>query len=275
MFIAVYLIRPQRFLVIRENWAQDLLNAKLKNNGRNANQNFLIFWSANDGVANLNVQPNFDAPLSSHYEDTIHEICYLGRIIKFFGETKNILISRNMIDFRFIFDLDTYVEYAGKRRPKEPPIYNEARVNERPLPIIEPLHSEEIQNISLIENHDIAQPLPGGFDLALTDNNEQPTSSRSNGRPNAEATVADADVSDVFEPYEEPIINVPTTSDISPSQSVDPLAMIIKEELEPTHEEDIQDAADDLIREEIEFERINDDVSISVEGKIQFTTQKR
>lgn len=85
-FIVVYLIRAQRFLVIRENWVQDLLNAKLKNNGRNANQNFLIFWSANGGVANLNVQPNFDAPLCSHYEETVHEICYLGRIIKFFGK---------------------------------------------------------------------------------------------------------------------------------------------------------------------------------------------
>lgn len=85
-FIVVYLIRAQRFLVIHKNWVQDLLNAKLKNNGRNANQNFLIFWSANDSVANFNVQPNFNAPLSSH------EICYLGRIIKFFGEIKNILI---------------------------------------------------------------------------------------------------------------------------------------------------------------------------------------
>lgn len=88
-FIAVYLTRAERFLVICENWVQDLLNAKLKNNGRNSNQNFLIFWSATDGVANLNVQTNFNAPLSSHYEDTIHEICYLGRIIKFFGETRN------------------------------------------------------------------------------------------------------------------------------------------------------------------------------------------
>lgn len=90
-FVVVYLLRAKKFIVIRKNWVQDLMNAKLMNNGRNSNQNFLIFWSANENVANFNVQPNFDAPLSSRYEETVDEICYLGRIIKFFGELIEII----------------------------------------------------------------------------------------------------------------------------------------------------------------------------------------
>lgn len=49
-------------------------------------------------------------------------------------------------------------------------------------------------------------------------------------------------------------------------EEFDPLA-IIKNEV-PTHEEDIAELADDILREEIEFERIDDDVFISVEGEI-------
>lgn len=93
-FVVVFLKRAKRFIVVRDTWVQDLLTAKLKNNGRNSNQDFLIFWSSMNGVVNFDTQPNFDAPLSSVYEETIDQICYIGRIIKFFGKTRKKHLNR-------------------------------------------------------------------------------------------------------------------------------------------------------------------------------------
>lgn len=85
-FVVIYLIRAREIVVVPENWIQDLNNAKLKNYGVNSNQNFLTFWSANNGEANQNVQPNFIAPLEYEYRATVDEACYLCRILKFCGK---------------------------------------------------------------------------------------------------------------------------------------------------------------------------------------------
>lgn len=85
-FVVVYLIRAREFIIIPETWVQDLSPAKLKNNGKNSNQNFLVFWSAIDGEPNLQHLVNFNANLDSTYHSTVDEVCYLGRIKKFFGK---------------------------------------------------------------------------------------------------------------------------------------------------------------------------------------------
>lgn len=84
-FVVVYLKRPKKFIVIKDFWVQGLCNAKLKNNGCNSNQDFLIFWAAQNDIAS-NVQPDFSMPLSSSYESTTDGICYIARIKKFFGK---------------------------------------------------------------------------------------------------------------------------------------------------------------------------------------------
>lgn len=85
--VVVYLKRAKRFVIVKENFIQDLSNAKLKNNGRNCNQDFLIFWSAANNVVNSASEPNFNAPLSDVYEETTDAgVCYIGRIVKFFGK---------------------------------------------------------------------------------------------------------------------------------------------------------------------------------------------
>lgn len=85
-FVVVWLIRAKEFIVVDENWVQGLNSAKLKNYGANRNQTFLVFWSGINGVANLQRESNFDAPLSSTYHATVDEICYLCTIKKFFGK---------------------------------------------------------------------------------------------------------------------------------------------------------------------------------------------
>lgn len=169
-----------------------------------------------------------------------------------------------------IWPLDTCVDavqYAGKRRPVEPPVYNEAKVLELPLPIIVPLHHEQAPiNISSVGNHETEQPLEDGLYVALQNNVEQLQSNGNNSQMNSDDNNADASV--LVEEYDEPLMNQPSTSGICSDQPIDPLAMIIKEELEPMHDENIKIAADDLIREEIEFEQLNDDVSIYIDGEI-------
>lgn len=85
-YIAVYLKRPQRYVVVKDNFVQDSTNAKLMNNGRNRNQDFLVFWSANNNVVNWDANPDFNSTLSEVYEETTAGVCYIGRIIKFFGK---------------------------------------------------------------------------------------------------------------------------------------------------------------------------------------------
>lgn len=88
-FVAVYLKRPKRYIIIPENWINDLNNAKLKNYGKNSNQDFLVFWSAANDNANLDTPPNFNAMLSDVYEPTTEDgLCYIGRVLRFFGKKR-------------------------------------------------------------------------------------------------------------------------------------------------------------------------------------------
>lgn len=88
-YVAVYLKRPKQYIIVPENWIYDLNNAKLKNYGRNCNQDFLVFWSATNGMANLDTPPNFNAMLSHAYETTTEDgFCYIGRVLRFFGKKR-------------------------------------------------------------------------------------------------------------------------------------------------------------------------------------------
>lgn len=73
-------------VVVPEEWVQELSNAKLKNNGKNSYQDFLVFWSATDGKPNYLLLPNFNAPLNYEYHADVDEVCYIGRVKRFFGK---------------------------------------------------------------------------------------------------------------------------------------------------------------------------------------------
>lgn len=85
-FVVAYLIRAREFVVVPDAWIKDLNTAKLKNYGKNSNQDFLLFWSANNRKPNATQKANFDATIMSEYRATIDEACYLARIKKFFGK---------------------------------------------------------------------------------------------------------------------------------------------------------------------------------------------
>lgn len=85
-FVAIFLIRSKKTVVVPEEWVQELSNAKLKNNGKNSYQDFLVFWSATDGKPNYLLQPNFNAPLDHEYHANVNEVCYIGRVKRFFGK---------------------------------------------------------------------------------------------------------------------------------------------------------------------------------------------
>lgn len=85
-FVTVYLVDGKRNIVVPENWVQDLNNAKLKNNGRNSNQDFLVYWSAENGRANFQLQPDFGARLVKEYLPTTCGVCYICRVKLFFGK---------------------------------------------------------------------------------------------------------------------------------------------------------------------------------------------
>lgn len=82
-FAVVYLLRAQEFVIVHDVYVQDLNTAKLKNNGCNSNQDFLVFVSLENGELTDN-EPDFNAMLMYTYHPTINA-CYICRVKKFFG----------------------------------------------------------------------------------------------------------------------------------------------------------------------------------------------
>lgn len=83
MFVVVYFYEAREFLVLPEAWVQELNSAKLKNYGRNANQNFRAYYNTEGGESVR--APNFNTPLVNSLEDVRDEACFMCRVKKFFG----------------------------------------------------------------------------------------------------------------------------------------------------------------------------------------------
>lgn len=84
-FVVVFLKYSKQYVVVPEDWIQDLNNAKLKNNGRNSNQDFLLFWSGTNHIPNIGKIPDFSAEKTPIFHSTHDGVCYTCRIKKFFG----------------------------------------------------------------------------------------------------------------------------------------------------------------------------------------------
>lgn len=80
-FVVVYLIGARDFVVVPENWVFDLNTAKLKNHGRNSNQDFLVYFINGEKIG----EPNFNAPIATNLKDASNGACFLCRVKKFFG----------------------------------------------------------------------------------------------------------------------------------------------------------------------------------------------
>lgn len=84
-FVVVYLVRARELIVVPDSWVLELNTAKLKNNGRNSNQDFMVFVSMKDGKTNIEREPDFNAPLACRLETTI-DACFICRVKRFFGK---------------------------------------------------------------------------------------------------------------------------------------------------------------------------------------------
>lgn len=85
-FVVVYILQARELVVVPDNWILDLNQAKLKNYGVNANQDFLVFWSGYNGRPILDAEIDFNAFRAIEYHATVDKVCYICRIKKFFGK---------------------------------------------------------------------------------------------------------------------------------------------------------------------------------------------
>lgn len=83
-FVVVYLIGAREFVVVLDAWVKELAKAKLMNYGVNANQDFRVFWSANDGYPYFEAEIKFSSPLKPGLVSN-GEACYVCRVKKNFG----------------------------------------------------------------------------------------------------------------------------------------------------------------------------------------------
>lgn len=85
VFVVVYFYEAREFLVLPEDWVQDLNSAKLKNYGRNSNQVFRAYYNIGIGDGENIRAPDFNAPLVNSLGDVRGEACFKCRVKKFFG----------------------------------------------------------------------------------------------------------------------------------------------------------------------------------------------
>lgn len=95
-FVVAYLVQARELLVLPENWIQDLNCAKLKNNGRNSNQDFRAYYYV-EGHENFH-PPNFNAPLHNSLQDVRNEVCFMVRIKRFFGKEFKYIIYLKILN---------------------------------------------------------------------------------------------------------------------------------------------------------------------------------
>lgn len=91
MFVVVYLKLCKVYVVVPESWIYDVNQELLKNQGVNCNRDVLVFWSKKgliDDQPNENYAPNFLSNKESTFppSNNVEEACYVGRLIKYFGE---------------------------------------------------------------------------------------------------------------------------------------------------------------------------------------------
>lgn len=176
-----------------------------------------------------------------------------------------------------MFLSDTYqqaTEHVERQRiMRTPPVYNPARINELPIPNINPhcrnlaieFDNEAMINpIVMIERlNDVCVGNVHRDNNDYVDESNDVESEENNvesGEKVASLRVSDGNNHQHDMSFDEPLID----EDLIDQESFDPLA-IIKKEL-PFHDENISEFVNDIMHEEVEYQRIDDDVSIFVDG---------
>lgn len=158
------------------------------------------------------------------------------------------------------------IEFVERQRiARTPPVYNPARINEQPIPNIIPCRNlaNEFGNAAIM--HPVArieQSNDAQF-VGVDDGDEFDVV------PFAETTVETIEnvmSSQVSDGQNDKTIDEPLINEHSVTQNLlDPLALI-KKEL-PFHDENIAEFVGDIMNENVEYQRIDDDVSIFVDGE--------
>lgn len=94
MLVVLYLVDAKKHIIVPQEWVMALDQEVLNNNGKNCNQNRLVYWSSvginKDDMTPIDVAivPNFSSPISTCFpppSDTIGT-CYIARIKRFCGK---------------------------------------------------------------------------------------------------------------------------------------------------------------------------------------------
>lgn len=87
MYFVVFLMSPRVYVTIPENWIKDFdrHNEKFLNQGINANQTYVCYYTKNANAKNENgtILLNFTPDFDTNFEPTFPSTgCYLCRIVK-------------------------------------------------------------------------------------------------------------------------------------------------------------------------------------------------
>lgn len=150
---------------------------------------------------------------------------------------------------------------------RTPPLYNPARENEPPLPnILPPARNIAIELIEqpIIEvvNGDEGQNELSALFEPLTELEPpaQNITNELNEQPLIEVANGDGGQNELCGALFEPFIEEPVNQELN--DAIDPLALIKSEALDPIHEENIDEIANDIIRTEDVVEAANDGVQV-------------
>lgn len=91
MYVTVFLKEAKTHTVVPSDFIKDLVEVNLFNKGNNPNQCRVIFFSkkafdlleSGEAINLLEFRPKFNLPRTNVYPPTSDEVCYIGRMIKF------------------------------------------------------------------------------------------------------------------------------------------------------------------------------------------------
>lgn len=133
MFFVVRLIDANKHCVFPEQWIRDsrIFLEKFVNYSINSNQTHLCFWSSIKNVFGEPdgcYDPDFAAPVVVNFPEDDADCCFKGKLLKYF------------------ISFDDATDYMKRLRSIDPPVYNEGRLREQPLP-----QQIEIQSVTSLQ----------------------------------------------------------------------------------------------------------------------------
>lgn len=156
MFFVVRLADANKHHIFPKEWIRDseIFLEKFVNYSINRNQTHLCFWSSKKNIFDEpdgDYEPDFGAPLAVNFPDNNAECCFKGKLVKC---------------FRSYGDASDYMK---KLRPTSPPVYNQARFYEKPLPKpIQNVLATSTQNEDLLDGAEPSDNVSINDDVVLT-----------------------------------------------------------------------------------------------------------